>query len=676
VVVNRTPTVGKNGRVTSAGVSARARRGDIQGLRAVAILTVVAFHAFDGVLPGGFVGVDVFFVISGFLIAGILIREQAATGTISLTGFWARRVRRLMPAILVVSIITLAVSWVRLNPLPLVRTLDNAGWSLLSLANVRLANSPTGGYFANAVENPFLHFWSLSVEEQFYVFLPLLLLLVGLARRAWAVPVLIGVVFVGSLVASALLSAENDPNAFYSIGTRAWELAIGAGLAWFTASVRATPPSWTRVAAFVAGLAGIVVAAGWFTASMPWPGWAALLPTVGTALIIWAGTGGSAGWVTRILDNPVARYIGDVSFSFYLWHWPLLVLAPGEFAADPRLRLALVIGAFGLAVLTYHFVEQPFQRMRRAARPRRILAIGLPAAAVLAAASFVASAVVMPNSGLRVDPLPAQYQSLDQGPGTVPAAIPSNVRPSLLDVGYDLQDVYGECFRAGFNECWSGDPEGEKTVLVTGDSYAGMFWPSIEQAASEHGWRVVIVAKAGCALLVPTPLEPDSSDEWTACVQWREFALERAAELNPSVILYINSMGRIDGPDFAEWIPGAKAAVEQLEQLAPVVLLAPTPSFPYLAEQCLGPAFFNPAACSLPIDQVVRPPTLELAAEIAESGGADLLDLNGILCDAEGMCPMIVGDTIMYRDSGHISNAYSTHFATVFGEVLRPYLDD
>jgi hypothetical protein len=408
-----------------------------------------------------------------------------------------------------------------------------------------------------------------------------------------------------------------------------------------------------------------------------WPGAAALVPTLGTALVIWAGTGGTAGPITRILDNPVARYIGDVSFSFYLWHWPVLVLAPSEFAADPLLRLAAVALAFVLAVLTYHFVEQPFLRVRPATRPRTVLALGLPAAAALAAASFVAGAIVMPNSGLRVDPLPAQYQSLTQGPGVVPAAIPTNVRPSILDVGYDLQAVYRDrnCYGPGLLECWSGDPAGDKTLLVIGDSYAGMFWPSIEAAASDHGWRTVIVSRAGCALLEPAP-DPGTDQYVIDCTKWQGDALDRAASIDPDAIIFVNSMQNIIGPNLVAWSEGMTTALERLEAVAPVVLLGPTPSFPWVSEGCLGGQFFSPGGCSLPIDQAVKPELRDLAEEMARTSGADLLDLNGILCGTDGMCPMIVNDTLMYRDSGHISNAYSTHFATIFGNALSPYLDD
>jgi peptidoglycan/LPS O-acetylase OafA/YrhL len=568
------------------------------------------------------------------------------------------------------------VSWYKFDSFTFIRTLDNAGWSLLSLANVHFANSPTGGYFANPVPNPFLHFWSLSVEEQFYVALPLLLLLVGLLKRRWSVPVLIGLVFLASLTASVLLSATNDPNAFYSLGTRAWELAIGAGLAWFTSFVRSNPPQWARVAGFVLGLAGIVVAAGTFNSAIAWPGSAALLPTVGTALVIWAGTGGSAGWITRVLDNPVARYIGDVSFSFYLWHWPVLVLMPNELQGDPLFQFLAVLFAFGLAALTYHFVEQPFQRMRPAARPWRILAVGLPAAVAVSATAFAGAAALMPNSGLRVEPLAAQYETLSDGPGSVPEAVPVNVRPSLLDVGYDLQPVYRQCFAPGLPECWSGDPDGDQTVLVTGDSFAGMFWPSIEQAARDRGWRVVIVAKAGCSLLAPRALDADATQDELDCMAWRGQALDRAEAIRPDVILYVNSMGGIADDRRAEWITDAKGALQRLAALAPVVVLGPTPIFPFLTQQCMEPYFFDPSACSRPLDEVVKPSTRDLADEVAGSVGADVLDLNGILCDRDGVCPMLVADTFMYRDSGHISNVYSTHFVKIFGDVLGRYLRD
>jgi peptidoglycan/LPS O-acetylase OafA/YrhL len=655
------------------GSHAPTRRGDIQGLRAVAILFVVTFHGVDRFLPGGFVGVDVFFVISGFLIAGILIREQSTTGSISLTSFWARRIRRLMPATLVVAIATLAVAALRLDTFSLVRTLENAGWSLISLANIHFATSPTGGYFSNPVPNPFLHFWSLSVEEQFYVVFPVLLLLVGLLTRSWAVPTIIGAVFVSSLLASIWLSATNDPMAFYSLGTRAWELAIGAGLAWFGPKGRGDRRPWVRTLAFALGLSAIVLAGCTFTASMAWPGYGALVPTMGTALIIWAGTGGSAGWVAWILDNPPMRYIGDVSFSFYLWHWPVLVLAPPKIAGGGLSLLAIVF-AFGLAVLTYRFVEQPFQRPRRGVRALRVLAIGLPAAVALSATTFVFAAAAMPSTGLRVAPLPAQYQALDDGPGVVPPAVPTNVRPSLLDVGYDLQSVYRDCYGPGVPECWSGDARGQRTVLVTGDSYAGMFWPSIEQAAQVHRWRLVIVAKAGCGLFTPSPLATDASQAEIDCNTWRGKALQRATEIHPDLILYINSVPRVDESRVANWIPGMTSALQRLRQVSPILMLAPTPTFPHVSEQCLEEYFFEPTRCSRSLDEVVTPATRAAIAEIAEAEGADLLDLNGILCDAERMCPMIANDTVMYRDSGHISNAYSTHFATVIGDVLEHHI--
>jgi hypothetical protein len=294
----------------------------------------------------------------------------------------------------------------------------------------------------------------------------------------------------------------------------------------------------------------------------------------------------------------------------------------------------------------------------------------------LSVTAFVGAAIVMPISGLQASRLPAQYQTLTDGPGVTPAAVPDNVRPSVLDVGYDLQTVYKDCYGPGLPVCLAGDPNGKQTLLVTGDSYAGMFWPSIDQAAKEHGWRLVIVSRAGCALVKPIPIAAGDSQYRIDCNEWRGRALAKAAEIKPDLILFINSMPLDDGQPFTDWVAGTEAAAERLRAVAPLVFLSPTPRFPWAAEQCLSANFFNPSACSRTLDEAVPPELRAAGAQIAESSGANLLDLNGILCDAAGTCPMIADDTIMYRDSGHISNAYSTHFATVLGDALARYMDE
>jgi len=651
------------------------RRGDIQGLRAIAILTVVAYHAFPGALTGGYVGVDVFFVISGFLITGILLREQSETGRISLPGFWARRVRRLLPATIVVAVVTLAVAWFRLDAVRFARTAGDAAWAMLSLANVHFASTPAGAYFSNTAPSPFLHFWSLSVEEQFYLVLPLLLVAVAvvLRGRRWAVPALIAAVFAGSLAASVVLTDAADANAYYSLGTRAWELAIGGGLAWLTARPRPGVPGWARAAAFAAGLVAILAAASWYTPATPFPGTAALLPTLGTAAIIWSGTGGSAGPIGRILDNPVARWIGDISFSLYLWHWPILVLEPSLFAANPWLQLVAVAAAVGLAALTYAFVEQPFQRMRRRARPWRVLAIGLPSALVVVLVAGLLSPA--PSGGGPVAPLPAQYRALDAGPGPMPDAVPSNAVPSLVDLPYDLQRVDFDCLKPTITICTFGDAGAAKDVLLIGDSFAGMWQPSLAAAAEANGWRLTLISKAGCPFVLSPGPVPNATADWRQCVEWQRDALAAARELRPDAIVWTNTMIGLGGEATEGWVEQAIDAGRALESIAPTLFIGATPGFPSTASAdiCLPLHLDDPAACSVPYEQAVPQVERDIASEVTASSGTQLVDLTGILC-GDGVCPVIAGNVIMYRDAGHLTNAYSTRFADVFAALLRPTL--
>lgn len=648
------------------------RRGDVQGLRAIAILTVVAFHAFPGFAPGGYVGVDVFFVISGFLITGILLREHARSGRISLSRFYARRVRRLMPAMLLVTIVTLIVASFRLDPVALARTFGDAAWATLSLANLHFSASPAGDYFANASPSPFLHFWSLSVEEQFYLFMPLLLIAVLLLRRSWAVPALIATVFAGSLVASIVLTAEANRGAYYSLGTRAFELAIGGALAWTIGrSLTVRTPQWTRPLAFALGIGAIATATWAFSRETPFPGVAALLPTIGTAAVIWSGTGGSPGSIGRLLDNPVARYIGDISFSLYLWHWPLLVLQPSQFRGDAWMQLVLVAAAFGLAALTYRFIEKPFQYLRPQARPVRILVLGLPSAVAVAAIAFVLA--TSPTAIGRVPPLPAQYETLASGPGGMPQGIPENVSPALVDISYDLQDVYFDCYREPLTICTSGDRGSDTSILLTGDSFAGMWYPAFEQSAFEHGWRLEFISKAGCPLVVSPDPTPDSGRQWVDCVGWQRAALESARTLAPDVIVWTNSMIGLGGESARGWEDGALKMLQELARVAPVIVIGATPGFPATSEACLGMNLSDPSACNVPIERAVPQEGRDIAKRISDGSGAALIDLTGILC-ANDECPMIADNVLMYRDAGHISDTYARHFAKVFGDVLTEYL--
>ena len=374
-------------------------RPDIEGLRGLAVLLVVVFHA-GLALPGGFIGVDVFFVISGFLITGLLLREREQTGRIDLAAFYARRVRRLLPAAVVVLLVTLPIAYALFAPLDRGEMLLDGAAAALSVGNMRFALAE-GDYFASiATPSPFLHFWSLGVEEQFYLVWPALLLVAARVRR-----IRVGVgaalfdVFLASLLAGLIL-IEFAPNwAFYSLPTRAFELAAGGMLAVGAPLVARLPAVVLGPAGWI-GLAAVVWSAFAFDAGMAFPGLAALIPTVGTVALIAAGLGSPAGrrasgWLSPAPAMSVApvRFVGRISYSLYLVHWPVFVLAGLYFGfgaqPDPASAALLIAVSIGLATLSWAFVEEPFRRglsprlrlrlPRAALRPRTTLATGLAA---------------------------------------------------------------------------------------------------------------------------------------------------------------------------------------------------------------------------------------------------------------------------------------------------------
>ena len=363
-------------------------RSDIQGLRAVAIIAVVLFHAFGDTVPGGFVGVDVFFVISGFLITGILMRE-IDEGRFSIAGFYARRIRRLFPALFAMLAATLAAGLVLMAPEPLEALSRSAAWTALFAANIH--EYRTNGYFAAAAElRPLLHAWSLGVEEQFYIAFPIFLAVMQSWFRRW-LRLAVWAGALASLAWSAHLVGTLPNGAFYLPHSRAFELAIGALLA-LGAVPRVADPRVLELLS-LAGLAMIVAAVTLISARTPYPGLAALLPCLGTAMVILAGEQRQT-LVARLLAVAPMQFVGAISYSLYLWHWPVLVFARyvvlGEL--DGAAIAVSLATAFALAWLSYRYLEQPFLRSRLT--PRALLAggAGIVAATALGALALAGSA--------------------------------------------------------------------------------------------------------------------------------------------------------------------------------------------------------------------------------------------------------------------------------------------
>ena len=507
-------------------------RADVEGLRAVAILAVVLYHAGLGATGGGYVGVDVFYVLSGFLITGLLWDELRQTGGLSFASFYARRARRLLPAALLVVVVTVIASGLWLSPLWAQVVTRDAIASTLYVANYRFAALRTDYLAADAPPSPLQHYWSLGVEEQFYLVWPLLLVMASLAWRraggASPAPAVATVVVVGaaSFALSLRLTEVSQPWAFFSLPTRAWELAVG-GLVALSARRLARLPGPAAVTLGWLGMGAI----GWSVVrlggSTPFPGTAALLPVGGTAAVVAAGCSAARFGPAMLLARRPLQLGGKLSYSWYLWHWPLLVLAPAVVGHALGLVPKLALGAFSalLALATLKLVEDPVRfSPRLRARPGRSLAAGATLTAVATVAS-IAAANSLPaprGHGAAATPgrIPIAASRISRVPeGTAASAVtrlqaaaapveravagavaeravPSNLNPSLERAHHDQARPFLDGCDDGWRDtrvvpCAYGDRRSTTTVVLFGDSHAPQWFPAFERVAAARHWRLV-----------------------------------------------------------------------------------------------------------------------------------------------------------------------------------------
>ena len=453
-------------------------RRDIEGLRALAVLGVIAYHAFPAIAPGGFVGVDVFFVISGFLITGIIARERDA-GAFSWGRFYLRRARRILPALVAVALTIAALAaWIEL-PLQLRTTGGVLGFSGLFAANIGFTQTP--GYFDPVPQqSPLLHLWSLGVEEQFYLLWPALIALLWLKPLKRARPWLALILAAVSLAfAQKQLAAGAISQAFFGLAPRVWEFLAGALL------VFGVPGPKERGVADLAAGAGLVLILGsiiLLNDRIPFPGLAAIPPCLGAALLIWAGQGQSSR-PSAVLESAPARAVGRISYSLYLWHWPLLVLAR-EVAQRPLAlweRALLMTLAGGLAILTWRFVEQPFRRNGTDRPWRRLAPFGLAPVMM-----FAVGAALFFSHGL---------------PGRLSSAAQQAAAAELTDINPLRMACFGHRGPLPSAGCRYGsvDANGDYDVLVWGDSHADAVTPGVVDWAQKRGWSVREATQGGCA---------------------------------------------------------------------------------------------------------------------------------------------------------------------------------
>jgi peptidoglycan/LPS O-acetylase OafA/YrhL len=648
------------------------RRLDIEGLRAVAILAVLVFHAGVPHLAGGFVGVDVFFVISGFLITQQLLRPLLDGRRLSLRDFYARRARRILPAAAVVLVVVLALGWLILSPLRQVDLARDAAASALYVPNWWFISGQVDYLRGGLAVSPLLHYWSLGVEEQFYLVWPGLVLAAAAVARRWrlnlpvVVATVLGVVVTASFVLSMVLTRSAQPWAFLGSPSRAWQFGAGALVALWLSTGRAripAPPGWVGWL----GLAAIAWAVVSFDRLTPYPGAAALLPTLGTAVVIAAGAersgAGRCHTPAALLATAPLPLIGRLSFTWYLWHWPALVLT--EAVTGPLawpLRLAIVFAAVIPAWLTMSLVEDRIRFSRPLIRrPSLGLAVGamamcvplLVACGLGVRAGSLAGATVSPDVAMAPATVSDPFGSTHQAAGGM-------VTPAPADARADLPTYPEPCQLATpvlvSPPCVIG-PATRGHVVLLGDSHAVEWFSGVQGVASARGWAVEMLTKSGCPLPLFMTVPAELGRPYTECATWRESSLDRlAAEPKPEVI-FVSTLNKYLS-DQSVVMAGWRASLARLAQLGvPIVYLRDNPLPGLDVPACISGATSDWARCAFPRAGGLSADPLAAAITAGTVPGVRMVDLNGLLCPpGHPTCPAVLGNTLLYRDISHLTN--------------------
>ena len=652
-------------RTPRARTSSRAAfRPDIEGLRGIAVLLVVAYHAGVSRVASGYIGVDVFFVLSGYLITGILVEQIASTGRLDYVQFFARRMRRLLPAATLTLLVVLAATVIILGSMERIAPSQSAIATALFSSNVYFMAKAVE-YFATSSEtNPLLHTWSLAVEEQFYLVWPWLVYVgwrIGRSRRGLAA--LMAVFSVLSFAGCVWLTHKKQPWAFFGTPARAWEFGIGAIAVLLPMSRLAGSRAWMRWVGW-GGLLLVIGSAMLLPPSVPFPGAVALIPTVGTALALMAGAADSEHrfGVSRLLTRRSLQWLGGRSYSWYLWHWPVLVFSTALWPAMSGAgRVVAALFALGLAAASTALVENPIRFQRRlVARPWLSIALGLSCASVGALVSYG-----------------VYRESLARGGAYWHAAHDRN--------GLNQRNCTTDFDDARPTACTFGDTTSATTIVLLGDSHAVQWFSAIDSVAHRRHWKLVTMTKYSCPVARVATYNDVLKRLYAECAEWREAALGRVLALRPAGVIIgefarrgavqVGPRGTLDSLSLEGWRDGLRSTLATLDSAGvPTLLLRDAPAARREVPACLSRAAHD--GRPLKSCGVSRVASLDSLARRVDSEAASglsrvtLLDLTDEVCGPTTCAPVRNG-IVVFRDNNHLAEAFVQRLSHAFDAPLQ-----
>ena len=589
----------------------------IQGLRALAAILVTLFHA--RLVPGGFIGVDIFYVISGYLITGLILREIEKTGTLDLKSFYQRRIKRLLPTSVFVLFVTAIFAWILFPPI----TRDSLGRDLFAAAayisNYLFAWWQNDYQNLNATPSPFIHYWSLAVEEQFYLVWPIFILF--LAR--YGKRVILGGIAVTtalSLLFSIYLTQAAPIWAFYSLPTRAWELGFGALLLFipdFKKKMRILP--WL-------GFLGIAISALNFNENTAFPGKNALLPVLATTVLM-ATIKYWPPLFDDLANSGISQWLGAISYPLYLWHWPALVLPSSALGRPLRIyeRFLCIVLTVVLAHLTSKYVEDPLRHKKLRT------ATVYKGAVITTALSLIAGIVIASSASSIITTKGAASYKFD--------LVKVMEKPAVYGDGCHVN--YGET-KSGY--CTYGNKNSSTTIVLYGDSHAAQWFPALEKLANERGFKLVSLTKSACPA-VDSKRPDQGAFKMVHCTKWRQNSIARIAKIKPMAVItssfqyFTPANTKVSRSQW--WSDGQRKLLKDLKgSTAHLIYISDTPRPLRDIPNCL--ASRNSSSC----DSTEK-------SRVSIVSGFQVVDPTPWLCTS--YCPAIVDGTVAYRDASHIS---------------------